>query len=653
MIKKLMLLVVFLLLLAGAAVLLAPALIPAETVKAQLMERVRDATGRSMTIDGRLSVKLFPFIGVEAEQVTLSNPEGFGTEPFLRVGALQVNVALLPLLKKDIQVDRFVLRDPVIRLAVNRAGRGNWEFRPAQATAAPGDAPGAPAAAAAGLKGLRLSAIEIRNGALYYADAAGGKQALEQLDATLSLRDIAAPLEVAASALWQGRQVKARLSFDSLQSAAAGKPSAFTADVAGEAVQIKASGTLAGDTVRGKASVVSPSLKRLAAWLAPQAPPMATPATLALEARADVACSGRQCALDALTLALDAIRATGRATVSLAGAVPKLELRLKAGVLDVNPFLAAASTAVDPLAALFPLISEAHAIAPRWSTETIDLSGLRAADVDAVVETTGITFRQFRIGATALNATVKGGRLSAAIRDAALYDGTGSMTLSAEAEGRYGLDAALTGIALEPLLRDAAGMDRLSGRADIRLASSAQGRSQAQIISSLAGKGSFSVADGRMKRVNLLELLRNIGTGGAGDTAFSQMGGSFTLSRGILSNSDLLLVMPGLRVKGEGVVNLPDYTIQYRLTPQTYSTPQAAGGTMREGAQIPVLISGSLDNPSFTPDVNAVLQQAITNPQQFKEQLQNSRKDLKEQLKDPKAAIKDIKGLLKGLRKQD
>jgi AsmA protein len=234
MIKKLMLLVIFLMLLAGAAVLLAPGLIPPEVVKAQLIERVRDATGRSLAIHGPLSVKLFPFIGVEAEQVTLSNPEGFGTEPFLSVGALQVNVALLPLLKKDIQVDRFVLRDPVIRLAVNRSGRGNWEFRPAQATAAPGDAPAAPQAAPAeaGLKGLRLSAIEIRNGALYYADAAGGKQTLEQLDATLSLRDIAAPLEVAASALWQGRQVKARLTFDSLQTAAAGKPSAFTADVA-------------------------------------------------------------------------------------------------------------------------------------------------------------------------------------------------------------------------------------------------------------------------------------------------------------------------------------------------------------------------------------------------------------------------------------
>ncbi|MBY0406958.1 MAG: AsmA family protein, partial [Rickettsiales bacterium] len=234
------------------------------------------------------------------------------------------------------------------------------------------------------------------------------------------------------------------------------------------------------------------------------------------------------------------------------------------------------------------------------------------------------------------------------------YDGMGSIALTANgtSPATLGLKANLKGVSLKPLLVDASDMDRLSGKADITLDANARGKSQLDIVQSLSGNGNFNVADGKIERVNLLNLVKNIaGAGNAGGTTeFSQMGGTFNITNGVINNNDLLIAMQGVRVNGEGNVNLPDYTINYRLSPQTFSTKQdaATGATVeRAGVQVPVLISGSLDGPSFQPDLQATLKNALSDPKAFKEQLKNSRGDIKEQIKQQKDAIKGIGALFK------
>lgn len=656
--KKLLMFVVVLVLLLGAAVVIAPQFISPEMIKAQLVERVKAATGRDLTIEGKLELKVFPFIGVEAEKVSLSNPAGFDDKAFVSVGALQVNVALMPLLSKDIQVNSFVLKEPVIRLAVNKAGKKNWDFAPQEVEKGLQKTPldkEPKTAKEEGFapKNLKLSDIEISDGALFYTDKSV-TQKLEKLNAKVSLKDMSAPLDVTADALWQGKQVKLSTHVDSLQNVLSGKASGFAANVSSDVIAVDAKGNVEGDNVTAKAAVKSSSLKALSAWLNPKGAPMGTPAALALDTSADVKCSGKVCSLSNFVLAVDDVKATGEAKLNLAGAVPAISMHVKTGVLDVNPFLEAAKTA--SIMELF--VSNAQAAGGRWSTDAIDLSGLKAADVDAVIETSGILFRQVKIGATNLKAVVKAGKLTADVKDAALYEGTGSITLVADgavSPGSFELRSALRGIALAPLLKDAAEMDRLSGKADIDFATGGRGRSLADIVFSLVGNGKFSVANGQISKVNLLDLLHNItGAGNAGGTTqFTRMDGSFTISQGVISNNDLLIALQGARVNGTGNVNLPAYTINYRLSPQTYSQKEdvATGKTVdRAGVQVPILIAGSMDNPSFQPDVGSVIQNALSDPKQFKEALKNSRGDIKEQLKQPKDAVRNLKGLLEGFK---
>ena len=101
----------------------------------------------------------------------------------------------------------------------------------------------------------------------------------------------------------------------------------------------------------------------------------------------------------------------------------------------------------------------------------------------------------------------------------------------------------------------------------------------------------------------------------------------------------------GLNLSGQGDVNLPAYSINYRITPQMVRNVQGAGGatTSQNGLAVPFIISGSLDNPSYRPDVQGALQNALQNPKA----LHNSVGAIKDQIKSGKGGL-NLKGLLGG-----
>ena len=64
---------------------------------------------------------------MRAGDVTLSAPPGMGGDPLLTADSIEVGVALLPLLRQEIVVDRLVLHQPVFALRVDRDGRRSWD----------------------------------------------------------------------------------------------------------------------------------------------------------------------------------------------------------------------------------------------------------------------------------------------------------------------------------------------------------------------------------------------------------------------------------------------------------------------------------------------------------------------------------------------
>ena len=149
-----------------------------------IQRHVRDATGRELTIRGGAELKLSLEPKLVIDDVVLGNA-AWGTSPqMLTAKRIEAQVALLPLLRRRVDVVRFALIEPTIALETDGKGNGNWEIS------------GGPGALAAG-SGSRLAFgdLAISNGTMTYRDGATGKVTNITID-TLSLhaRDPQSPI---------------------------------------------------------------------------------------------------------------------------------------------------------------------------------------------------------------------------------------------------------------------------------------------------------------------------------------------------------------------------------------------------------------------------------------------------------------------------
>lgn len=157
------------------AMIVVPIVVDPNTYKPQIVKAVEDATGRSFSIGGDISVSVFPWIGARIEgPVILGNAEGFGDDPMLTLDEAQVKIKLLPLLFKRIEVGTVVLRTPIVNLGVLPDGTTNWDDLVAKQEAAPGQesapAPAnAPSGAGPGMD-IVIAGVVISDGVITWDD---------------------------------------------------------------------------------------------------------------------------------------------------------------------------------------------------------------------------------------------------------------------------------------------------------------------------------------------------------------------------------------------------------------------------------------------------------------------------------------------------
>jgi AsmA protein len=275
----------------------------------------------------------------------------------------------------------------------------------------------------------------------------------------------------------------------------------------------------------------------------------------------------------------------------------------------------------------------------QWSDEEIDVSALNTANVDFDLQVESIKAREIEVGESALAVRLKDGRLAADLTKLSLYDGSGTGALlvdSRPSAPKMGMAFDLTGVAAKPLLTDAAGFERLEGTGDIQFDVAAQGDSQKALIADLDGEGAISFTDGAIVGINVAKMVRNVGnafTGGGGTqkTDFAELAGTFTIMDGVLKNDDLVMLNPLLRVRGAGTADLNQRTVDYRLTPKAVASLEGQGGDVeRSGIAVPVIIKGPWHDISYRPDMEAVLKDAIKDPEAMKKDAEKAIKSLKE-----------------------
>ncbi|MCK5640011.1 MAG: AsmA family protein, partial [Gammaproteobacteria bacterium] len=179
-----------------AALVIIPLVFDPNDYHDTITEMVKTQTGRELIIGDDISLSVFPWLGIELGNLTLSNSEGFGPEPMASIQGAQVKVKLLPLLRSQVEMDTLTLDGLQLYLGRNHEGKGNWEDLSAAAgEETPTTAPTSKGSPAVALTALAISGVQISNGTIVWNDeSTGQKLSLENIQLSSGLLSLDAPI---------------------------------------------------------------------------------------------------------------------------------------------------------------------------------------------------------------------------------------------------------------------------------------------------------------------------------------------------------------------------------------------------------------------------------------------------------------------------
>lgn len=123
--KKLGITIVVIIVVIIIALLVAPSFINVDQFRGRIVAEIQQRTGRSVQL-GKLHLRLLP-PKFSADNAVIGDDPNFNSErPFAQVQQLNVSVALLPLLHKDVQISSLELDHPQVELIRN--AKGVWNF---------------------------------------------------------------------------------------------------------------------------------------------------------------------------------------------------------------------------------------------------------------------------------------------------------------------------------------------------------------------------------------------------------------------------------------------------------------------------------------------------------------------------------------------
>lgn len=622
----------------------APFFIPLDSVKKIASEKVKEMTGRDLIIAGDIKASMWPNIGVKLQQVTLSNPEGYSDKYMAEIGDLTVEVALMPLLHGEVQIKQFIINKPTIHLEMNKKNVANWQFTTQKIEKVENkEASPAPSAKEANAPLPSLGKIVINDGNFTYNDQRSGKNySVANASLDIDMPSPSSPLDVVAKLTFNKEQVKLSLHAQEPFKLVEGGDNKAKIDLKiGSLLALVFDGKANMQGANGNIELDSSSLVALSG-LTGKKLDWKGETSLAFNGQGALACSTSECSLNKAKITLDDSILSGDMKINFASAVPSIEAKLAGNKINLNHYLPKAEKQAS-----ISIISDAQA-AQGWDTKPIDFSGIRAVNANLSLDIKEILYQATTLNKVALTLKIVNGALLLDIPHVEFYSGTAKISATANASNIISANLDASNIQIEPMLKDFAQFDRLTGTANVSTSITGRGASQRDIISSLAGKGEIKLSDGTIRGVNIAQIVSSAKAMVTGvdtsseKTNFSELGGTYTIAQGIVKNDDLIMKAPLLRLKGAGTVDLPNRYVNYRLIPTVVATMQGQGGKDKTGLDIPVMVEGNFEKLKFTPDLASIVQDTLKNPEKLKDTV----KTIKDSVKKPE----DIKNLLKGFR---
>jgi len=549
----------------------------------QISEEVRKATGRQFSIDGDLDLALSLNPALAVNEVRLGNAPWGMRQDMVRIGRLEAQVALLPLLFGNIQVQRLVLIDADVMLETHFMGKGNWVFGAEGEPAEKGEAQ-LPA----------IGDIEVRNLKLAWRAGTGGRTSLLQLDHLLAQADSpSSPLNLELQGSWNGEAFKV-----------SGDLSSFNEMTSGGPLNLNLVAEAGGATVRVNGGVQEPAaakgidlkldaegvdLATLSGLAGAKLPPIA-PWKVSLSLAGHAGAMGS----DDIRIQLGEGDISGSlAFTQRKEKVPLLEAKFHSKLLDLATLQGEEEEKAGG--------SYKQKKEKVFSSERLALDGLKALDAVVDYRADRLLVNKLEISSLEADLRLTGGVLSIEPLKAGIADSIaqGAMQLdAASAQPRLELKLAAKGLDLGKLLKEATGEETLSGKGDLSIDLMGQGKSVAAIMGSLNGHSRLLVGEGTLKTGAVDSLIGGLGkvvgtlVAEQKDTAVMHcLASDFEIKKGVATSRALLVDTEYSTVFGEGNIDLGKETLDLLIKPE----PKSA--TLN--VAVPVQIGGTLANPSF------------------------------------------------------
>ncbi|MGD8770752.1 MAG: AsmA family protein, partial [Desulfobacterales bacterium] len=144
-------------------------------LKPQIARMVKDTTGRELSLKGDLEFEIGFTPSLVIEDVSFRNVS-WGSRPELaKIRRLEVQVAVLPLIRRVILFKRLILIEPDILIETNRAGKSNLEFETVKKREAEKSVEKAPAYGKSILSSLTFKEVRIEKGRFTYNGRPSGR----------------------------------------------------------------------------------------------------------------------------------------------------------------------------------------------------------------------------------------------------------------------------------------------------------------------------------------------------------------------------------------------------------------------------------------------------------------------------------------------
>ena len=639
-----------------ALLLIVPHFIDVQKYKPEIERQAEQVTGRPFSIGGDLRLSLFPWAVIGLSDLHLGNPPGYKDKDLLYVKTFDVEVKLLPLISREVQVKRFVVDGLRVSLEKNKQGRGNWEGIGKTLDKAPPAPPKETTRkreekteGAFPLKALEVGEFAVKNASFLYLDQGTGEKK-EISGLTLTLHDVSLdrPIRLMLTALVDNQPLSVEGSVGPLgKDFGKAKTSLDVTIKAFKEVSVGLKGNLVPLTQQFDLGLqVAPFSPRKVFSAMGKPFPLATsdPEALTKVAlKANLKGSPDQVSLSQGALDLD----ESKLNFSLNAkefSKPDLAFDLNLDKINVDRYLPPASQKSEAK-------EEKEKATPAASKKT-DYAPLRKMVVNGTVKVGTLTAKGAKIEDVNLKVTGKNGIFNVDPLTAKVYQGGVSAKSALDVRQdvpKTTVDFQTKGVQAGPLLRDVLKKDFLEGTANADASLQMEGDDPEVIKRTLDGKGQFLFTNGAIKGVDLAGMARNakaaFGLAKEGEqkpkTDFSELNAPFTITKGLVNTTGTTMNSPLLRIQATGKANLVDETLDFRVEPKMVASLKGQGDSKeREGITVPILVTGTFSSPSFAPDMKGVLEKTIQDkllaPKDTSESGQTTTQD-------------KAKGILKGL----